>query len=105
MDEASGMKNIQTLVCTRIEAERMVALFTLEGQESEVFAYLPHVPGINPYLLRVGDAVEGFVVEKHGRLELMLVNQTPAREDGERRSKMRSEACSEERICHPYPRG
>ena len=98
------MQNIQTLICTRIEAERMVALFTMKGDETEVFAYLPHVPGINPYLLRVGDSVEGFVVEKNGRPELILVNETEARENCERRGDRRSEELSSERTCHPYPR-
>ena len=71
---------------------------------SEVFAYLPHVPGINPYLLRVGDEIEGFVADKNGRLELILATGTTGRDGGERRRDKESRDGSSERICHPYPK-
>lgn len=82
----------------------MVALFGIEDEELEVFAYLPHVPGINPYLLRVGDAVQGYVVDKNGRLELVMVQGAPTRTGCERRGDRRAKDLDNERTCRPYPR-
>jgi len=99
-----GMQDIQTLVCTHIEAERTVALFEIGGQETEVFAYLPHVPGINPWLLQVGDEVQGCVMDKDGRLELTMVQGVSSRAGSERRSDRRSLDLDNERTCRPFPR-
>ncbi len=63
------------LICTRVSKDRIVAWFVVDGAGEEVFAYLPHVPGLNPYLLRVGDTVAGRLVPRGGRVELAAVTR------------------------------
>ncbi len=58
------------LVCTSVSQDRLVAYFAEEKTKREVFAYLPHVPGLNPWVLRVGDRIAGHVAKRNSRLEL-----------------------------------
>lgn len=74
-----------TLTCSDVSPDRLVAYFCNRHTEVEVFAYLPHVPGLNPYLLRVGDTIEGVVKERHERLELIEASgQKDRRGSGQR---------------------
>gem|GEM_PF-2935895 len=59
-----------SLTCTAISPDRYVAFFQEENADREVFAYLPHIPGINPYLLQVGDKLLGWVKNHKGKWEL-----------------------------------
>ena len=58
------------LTCTAISPDRYVAFFEEVGAGREVFAYLPHIPGINPFLLQVGDQIQGWIQDRKGKLEL-----------------------------------
>ena len=51
--------------------DRLVAYFRSQDTADEIFAYLPHVPGLNPHMLRVGDTIEGVVARQRNRLELI----------------------------------
>lgn len=59
------------LVCTSVSPDRHVALFRCQGSSEDVFAYLPHVVGLNPFLLETGDRIEGEIVQRNGRMELI----------------------------------
>lgn len=59
------------LLCTSVSPDRYVAWFRCQGAD-EVFAYLPHVAGLNPYLLEEGDRIEGEVAQRNGRVELVV---------------------------------
>lgn len=59
------------LTCSDVSHDRLVAYFKVGGEAANVFAYLPHVPGLNPHLLCRGDRIDGTVVERNGRLELV----------------------------------
>ncbi|RMD85716.1 MAG: hypothetical protein D6815_01290 [Candidatus Dadabacteria bacterium] len=61
------------LVCVELSPDRFVARFRLLGTGEPVFGYLPHVPGVNPYLLREGDQLFGAVLKRHGRLEVTCI--------------------------------
>lgn len=75
------------LLCISVSPEGHVATFEIAGElaseicgisteaGSEVFAYLPHVPGLNPFLLNEGDSIAGVVVPKNGRLELVAATR------------------------------
>ena len=64
-----------SLTCSAISPDRLVAHFCSDRTEEEVFAYLPHVPGLNPHLLRVNDEVEGEVAHTGKRLELTAASR------------------------------
>ena len=59
-----------TLICLSVSPDRYVASFRILDHEDEVFAYLPHVPGLNPFLLEEGHRIEGQIESRNGRLEL-----------------------------------
>ena len=59
------------LICTSVSPDRYVASFRVVDGSVEVFAYLPHVAGLNPFLLEEQDCIEGEVETKNGRLELL----------------------------------
>ncbi len=65
------------LTCTAISPDRYVAFFEEVSAGREVFAYLPHIPGINPFLLQVGDKIQGWVKDRGGKLELYQAQGTP----------------------------
>ena len=65
------------LHCTSLTPDRIVAHFRAEGLAAPVFAYLPHVSGLNPFLLRIGDRVAGLVEERGGRPELLAAYEPP----------------------------
>ncbi len=65
--------DFRPLLCTELSADRQIAYFCESGLEEEIFAYLPHVPGLNPWLLRVGDEIEGRLVRRRDRAELVEV--------------------------------
>ncbi|HHI80155.1 MAG TPA: hypothetical protein ENK02_09240 [Planctomycetes bacterium] len=59
------------LICTSISPDRYVAFFEEAGEGRAVFAYLPHIPGLNPFLLRVGDRIKGWIKDHQGKWELL----------------------------------
>ncbi len=61
------------LVCIELSPDRYVARFRFRNGEGTAFGYLPHVPGLNPYLLQEGDEVEACVLMYGGRLEVIAV--------------------------------
>jgi hypothetical protein len=60
------------LTCTSLTPDRIIAHFRADGVEDPVFAYMPHVPGLNPFLLSIGDKVRGMVEVRCGRPELVV---------------------------------
>ena len=58
------------VTCSELSPDRLVAYFCSPVLDADIFAYLPHVPGLNPFLLRVGDTLAATVVERNGRLEV-----------------------------------
>jgi hypothetical protein len=65
------------LTCTAISPDRYVAFFEEKGAGRAVFAYLPHIPGINPFLLQVGDQIKGWIQDRQGKLELLQAQADP----------------------------
>ncbi|MFQ5506018.1 MAG: hypothetical protein ACE5F1_14655 [Planctomycetota bacterium] len=90
------------LTCTYLSSDGRIAYFQHEHcGEDQVFAYLPHVYGLNPCLLKVGDILDGRVERLEGRIE--LVEAFGQRED--RRQQLRPGSIFFERTCRPGPFG
>ena len=60
------------LTCTELSHDRHAAFFCDDETGEAVFGYLPHIPGLNPFLLEEGQEVVGSVDERNGRLELII---------------------------------
>lgn len=71
------------LICTSISPDRYVASFEFVDGDDEVFAYLPHVVGLNPFLLKEGDRLGGEVEPRNGRLELVTASRQADRRRNE----------------------